>query len=72
MASNYSQANLEIIWDLDTDSKIDFAIDKNWDVKVVPLNVAIESWSGILHREGMTSASLEDMEQAIIEGASNR
>ncbi len=57
---------------LDTGSKIDFVIDENGDVKVIPLNVAVESLSGILHREGMPTASLEDMEQAIIEGASDR
>jgi antitoxin PrlF len=56
---------------LDTGSKIDFVIDENGDVKVIPLNVAVEDLSGILHREGMKSASIEEMEQAIIEGASN-
>ncbi len=56
---------------LDTGSRIDFVIDENGDVKVIPLNVAAESLSGILHREGMATASIEDMEQAIIEGASN-
>ncbi|MBE9046073.1 AbrB/MazE/SpoVT family DNA-binding domain-containing protein [Pleurocapsales cyanobacterium LEGE 10410] len=56
---------------LDTGSKIDFVIDENGDVKIIPLNVAAESLSGILHREEMVTASLEDMERAIIEGASN-
>ena len=56
---------------LDTGSQIDFVIDEQGDVKLIPLNVAAESLSGILHREGMPSTSLEDMEQAIIEGASN-
>lgn len=56
---------------LDTGSKIDFVIDQNGEVKVIPLNVAAESLSGILHREGMSTASIEDMEQAIIEGANN-
>jgi antitoxin PrlF len=42
---------------LDTGSKIDFVIDENGDVKVIPLNVAAESLSGILHREGMQRAS---------------
>ena len=51
--------------------KIDFVIDENGDVKVIPLNVPAENLSGILHREGMPTASLEDMEQAIIEGASD-
>ena len=57
---------------LDTGSKIDFVIDENGDVKVIPLNVPVESLSGILHREGMTAASLEHMEQAIIEGVCDR
>ena len=57
---------------LDTGSKIDFVIDENGDVKVIPLNVAAENLSGILHREGMPAVSLEDMEQAIIKGASDR
>ena len=56
---------------LDTGSKIDFVIDENGDVKVIPLNVAAESLSGILHREGMKTASLAGMEQAIAEGASD-
>ena len=56
---------------LDTGSKIDFVIDENGDVKVIPLNVAAESLSGILHREGMPTASIEDMEQAIIEAVSD-
>ncbi len=56
---------------LDTGSQIDFVIDEQGDVKVIPLNVAAESLSGILHREGMPTTSLEDMEQAIIEGAGN-
>ena len=56
---------------LDTGSQIDFVIDEQGDVKVIPLNVAAESLSGILHREGMSTTSLEDMEQAIIEGAGN-
>ncbi len=54
---------------LDTGSKINFVIDENGDVKIIPLNVAAESLSGILHREGMKTASLEDMERAIVEGA---
>ena len=56
---------------LDTGSQIDFVIDEQGDVKVIPLNVAAESLSGILHREGMPTTSLEDIEQAIIEGAGN-
>ena len=54
---------------LDTGSKIDFVIDENGYVKVIPLNISAESLSGILHREGMPTASLEDMEKAIAKAA---
>ena len=54
---------------LDNGSKIDFVIDENGDVKVIPLNISAESLSGILHREGMKTASLEDMEKAITKAA---
>ena len=57
---------------LNTGSQVDFVIDENGDVKVIPLNVAVGSLSSILHRKDMTASSLEDMEQAIIEGASDR
>lgn len=56
---------------LDIGSKIDFVIDENGEVKVLPLNIAVESLSGILHRPGMKATSLADMEQAIAEGASD-
>jgi antitoxin PrlF len=56
---------------LDTGSKIDFVVDEHGDVKIIPLNVAAENLSGILHREGVKTASLEDMEQSIVEGASD-
>ena len=56
---------------IDTGSKIDFVIDENGDVKVIPLNIAIENLSGILHRPGMKAASIADMEQAIAEGVSD-
>ncbi|MGL6342842.1 MAG: AbrB/MazE/SpoVT family DNA-binding domain-containing protein [Waterburya sp.] len=56
---------------LDNGSKIDFVIDEKGDVKIIPLNVSVEKLSGILHRQGMKSASLTDMEQAIIEGVSD-
>ena len=46
-------------------------IDENGDVKVIPLNVAVEDLSGILHREGMKAASIAEMENAIAEGASD-
>ena len=56
---------------IDTGSKIDFVIDENGEVKVIPINIAIENLSGILHRSGMKAASLTDMEQAISEGAND-
>lgn len=56
---------------LDTGSRIDFVIDENGDVKVIPLNVAVADLSGILHREGMKPASIAEMEKAIAEGASD-
>ncbi|MUH01563.1 AbrB/MazE/SpoVT family DNA-binding domain-containing protein [Scytonema sp. UIC 10036] len=54
---------------LETGSKIEFVVDENGDVKIVPLNVPIEALSGFLHRPGMTTATIEDMEAAIAEGA---
>jgi AbrB family looped-hinge helix DNA binding protein len=56
---------------LNTGSKVDFVIDKEGIVKVIPLNVPVEALSGILHRPGMKKATLEDMEQAIAEKASD-
>lgn len=56
---------------LDTGSEIDFVIDENGEVKMIPLNIPVETLSGILHREGMKAVSLADMEQAISEGASD-
>ncbi|MFO5493278.1 MAG: AbrB/MazE/SpoVT family DNA-binding domain-containing protein [Cuspidothrix sp.] len=56
---------------LDTGSKVDFIIDENGIVKLIPLNVSIKNLSGILHKKGMMSATLEDMEQTISEGASD-
>lgn len=57
---------------IDTGSKIDFVIDENGEVKVIALDIAIESLSGILHRPGIKAASLADMEQAIAKGANDR
>ncbi|MEH2066137.1 MAG: AbrB family transcriptional regulator [Nostoc sp.] len=56
---------------LDTDSKVDFVIVENGIVKLIPLNISIQSLSGILHRPGMKSATLEQMEAAIKEGSSD-
>jgi AbrB family looped-hinge helix DNA binding protein len=56
---------------LDTGSKVDFVIDENGIVTLIPLNVPVQSLSGILHRPGMKSATLEEMETAIKEGSSD-
>lgn len=56
---------------LDTGSKVDFVIDENGIVKLIPLNISVKKLSGILHRKGMKPATLEEMEQAISEGASD-
>ena len=56
---------------LDTGSKVDFVIDENGIVKLIPLNIPIKKLSGILHRKGMKPATLEEMEQAISEAASD-
>ncbi len=56
---------------LDVGSKIDFVIDADGQVKLIPLNVPATALSGILHRPGMRAATIEEMEQAIAEGASD-
>lgn len=52
-------------------SRVEFVIDEDGQVKLFPLNVAVETLSGILHRPGMQRASLEDIETAISEGAND-
>ncbi|MFN6480810.1 AbrB/MazE/SpoVT family DNA-binding domain-containing protein [Nostoc sp. DedQUE07] len=56
---------------IDIGSKVDFVIDENGTVKLIPLNVPVQTLSGILHRPAMKSATLEEMEAAIQEGASD-
>jgi AbrB family looped-hinge helix DNA binding protein len=56
---------------LDTGSKVDFVIDENGIVTLIPLNVPVKNLSGILHRPAMKSATLEEMETAIKEGSSD-
>jgi hypothetical protein len=56
---------------LDTASKVDFVIDDNGIVKLIPLNISIKNLSGILHKQGMIAATLEEMEQSISEGAND-
>lgn len=52
-------------------SRVEFIIDENGQVKIFPLNVAVETLSGILHRPSVPPTSLEDMETAIFEGAND-
>lgn len=52
---------------LDTGSKVDFVIDEKGQVKIIPLNIPIQSLSGILHRPGIKAATIEEMEQSIQE-----
>ncbi len=52
-------------------SRVEFVIDEDGQVKMFPLNVPVETLSGILHRPGKPPASLEDMESAISEGAND-
>lgn len=52
-------------------SKVEFVIDEDGQVKIFPLNVALETLSGILHRPGIQKVSLEDMESAVFEGAND-
>lgn len=52
-------------------SRVEFVIDEDGQVKIFPLNVPVETLSGILHRPGKEPASLEDMESAISEGAND-
>jgi AbrB family looped-hinge helix DNA binding protein len=52
-------------------SRVEFVIDEDGQVKIFPLNVAVETLSGILYRPSMPPVSLEDMETAIAEGAND-
>ncbi|PSB25810.1 AbrB/MazE/SpoVT family DNA-binding domain-containing protein [Chlorogloea sp. CCALA 695] len=56
---------------LEIGSKIGFVIDENGTVKVVPLNLPVTSLSGMLRRLGLFAATIEDMESAITQGASD-
>ena len=44
---------------LDAGSKVNFVIDLDGRVKVIPLNVPAKALSGILHRPGAKSATIE-------------
>ncbi|MEM6521149.1 MAG: AbrB/MazE/SpoVT family DNA-binding domain-containing protein [Cyanobacteria bacterium P01_C01_bin.70] len=52
-------------------SRIEFVIDEDGQVKIFPLNIAVEELSGILHRPGKSPVSLADMDAAISEGAND-
>ena len=52
-------------------SKIEFVIDENGEVKLIPLNVSVEALAGMLHQTGRKPATLEEMEASILEGASD-
>jgi AbrB family looped-hinge helix DNA binding protein len=54
---------------LDPGSQVDFVIDENGIVKLIPLNVPVQSLSGVLNRPGMTAATLDEMDEAIREGS---
>jgi len=56
---------------LEIGSKIEFVIDENGTVKVIPLNVPVTALSGMLHSPDMPAATIEGMEYAISEGASD-
>jgi AbrB family looped-hinge helix DNA binding protein len=52
-------------------SRVEFVIDEDGQVKIFPLNVAVETLSGVLHRPDIRRVSLEDMETAISKGAND-
>ncbi|NEO54735.1 MAG: AbrB family transcriptional regulator [Okeania sp. SIO3B5] len=54
---------------LNAGTKIEFVIDEEGQVKIIPLKFSVEDLSGILHRPGIEKATLEDMENAIQEAA---
>ncbi|WP_009631616.1 AbrB/MazE/SpoVT family DNA-binding domain-containing protein [Synechocystis sp. PCC 7509] len=55
---------------LEIGSKIDFVIDENGTVKIIPLTVSVTALSGMLRRPGLAAATIEeDMELAIAQGA---
>lgn len=56
---------------LTSGSQVQFVIDEDGQVKIFPLNVDVETLSGILHRPGSQPATLKDMDAAIAEGAND-
>lgn len=53
---------------LEAGSKVDFVIDLDGQVKVIPLNIPAEALSGMLHRPGIKAATIEEMEEEIAKG----
>jgi len=56
---------------IEAGSEVDFVLDEKGQVTLIPINVPIETLSGILHRPGIKAATIEEMEQSIQEGASD-
>ncbi len=54
---------------LNAGSKIEFVIDEQGQVKIIPLKFSVEDLSGILHYPGIEKVTIEDMENAIQEAA---
>ena len=52
-------------------SRVEFVIDEEGQVKILPLDVAVETLSGMLHRPNAQRVSLEEMEIAISRGAND-
>jgi len=52
-------------------SRIEFVIDEEGQVKIFPLNVAVEALSGILHKPDTQAVTLEEMESTIAEAAND-
>ena len=44
---------------MEVGNKIDFVIDENGTVKIIPLNVPVTALSGILHRPVLAPATID-------------
>ncbi|MBD2580085.1 AbrB/MazE/SpoVT family DNA-binding domain-containing protein [Oscillatoria sp. FACHB-1406] len=56
---------------LDGGSKIDFIIDEEGQVRIIPLDVSVETLSGILYRPDRVKVTLEEMDVSISEWVSD-
>ncbi|NEQ31275.1 MAG: AbrB/MazE/SpoVT family DNA-binding domain-containing protein [Leptolyngbya sp. SIO4C5] len=56
---------------LTSGSRVEFVIDEDGQVKIFPLNVPVETLSGILHQPNIQPATLADMDAAIAERAND-